>query len=117
MPTRFDFLHDVADSQNERRLQQEALSMLRANKSAQAILDREAAAKDARERWAAEQVHASRPVPQAGLQQAAQQRMMARVSPGWAPPAPLTPQASPVFTPGGSAAAARDLMQRRQGGR
>lgn len=117
MPTRFDFIHDVADSPNEKRLQQEALSILRSRKAAQAVLDREQAARDIQAKWTREQVAASRPAPEQGRQHAAQQHMMARVSPGWTPPAPLTPQAAPVFQPGGSAGAARDAMQRRQGGR
>lgn len=115
MPTRLDFIHDVADSPNEKRIQQEALAMLRARKVAQAVMDREQAARDIQAKWAREQVAASRPAPEQGRQHAAQAAMMARVSPGWAPPAPLKPQPSPVFTPGGSAAAARELMQRRGG--
>lgn len=112
MSIRLDFVHDVQDSATERRLQQEALSQLRARKAAQAQMDREAAARDLQEKWAAQQVAASKPQPQQGLQQLAQARMVRATSPGWQPPAPATPQASSTFQPGGFAGAARAAMLR-----
>lgn len=115
MSMRHDFNHDISDSINERRLQAEALAQLVANKAAQRELDRREAAADAMSDWARKAIAASKPAPEQGRQQAAQAAMMSRVAPGWAPPAPLKPQASPVFQPGGSAAAARELMMRRGG--
>ena len=126
MSIRHDFNHDVGPSATEHRLQQEALAQLRARKAAQAVLDREAAAKDAEARWVRQQVAASRPAPVVGVQQAARNAMMARTSPGWTLEPPADPQrlaaamrmdGKPASAGVRSAAGARELMMRRLGGR
>jgi hypothetical protein len=77
--------------------------------------------------WARKAIAASKPAPQAGAQRAAQQRMIARTSPGWTPEPAADPartavawhtDAAPAPARGiRSAAEARAMMMRRLGDR
>jgi hypothetical protein len=100
----------------------EALARLRAEQAARRVLDREAAARDANERWAAREAPKARPAGAVGVQQAAQQAMVRRTSPGWTlEPQPDVARASAAWRMDAaraasgirSAAEARQAMQQR----
>lgn len=101
--------------------QSDALVRLRAEKAAQAVLDREAAAKDIAERWAAQQVAATRPAPAPNAADDARNLMIRRSMPGYQPPV-LMPvghaarvHAAAEPSPSSIAGKARGVMMRRGG--